>query len=72
MITEDNTLTFLEKPLLVVSIIWWVCNKEHISVGLGHCSLMTIHDFVAYNVRDAVKSVQDLLSVGLCYISFGI
>jgi len=67
MITADNTLTMLD-----VSIEFCMCNKEHISVGLGHCCLMIIHDFVAYNVTEAVKSVRDFLSAGVCYISSGI
>jgi hypothetical protein len=72
MISEDNTLTIVEKPLLAVSIACCVCNKKHSSVGLGHCSLMTVHDIVVYTVKDAVKSVRDLLSAGVCYVSFGI
>jgi hypothetical protein len=64
-------VTVLEKQSSVVSIACCACNKEHISVGLGYCSLMTIHDFVTYVVTDAVKSVRDLLSAGVPYISFG-
>jgi hypothetical protein len=31
---------------------------------------MTIHDFVAYNVTEAVKRVRDLLSAGVHFMSF--